>query len=128
MSFFLCVNNSIWWLAYCIVSHNECHHSLIPAIYIGHGYSRVTGFAWVPKYGPGPIPVKTLPVYPPGTLYPPSNTIMDRILYRKQAYSVPLFYKLLSIRYGSRIKRMRALYTLNFRRTTHFPWLPWLLF
>ena len=53
---------------------------------------------------------------------------MDRILYRKQAYFVPLFYKLLSIRYGSRIKRMRALYTLNFRRMTHFPWLPWLLF
>ena len=32
------------------------------------------GFAWVPKYGPGPIPMRTLPAYPVGTLYPPSNT------------------------------------------------------
>ena len=42
--------------------------------YIGHGYSRVMGFAWVPKYGPGPIPMRTLPTYPAGTLYLLSNT------------------------------------------------------
>jgi Domain of unknown function (DUF6532) len=47
-----------------------------------------------------------------------------RILYRKQAYSAPLLYKLSSIRSGSKIKRMTALYTLSFPRMMYFQWLP----
>ena len=50
--------------------------------------------------------------------------IFDRILCRKQAYSVPLLYKLSSIRSGSKIKRTTALYTLNFPRMMFFQWLP----